>query len=212
MKKPMAILLVFVAVAPLLMAGCGRLRGTGQVRGYTPQVGDLVFQSLPPDPLVKAIEGATGSKYSHCGIVVRSGDGWGVMEAIGPVKDTPLDAWASRSPTGDFDVYRLRLPPERIGRFVEAARQFHGRPYDIRYRMDDEYIYCSELIYKAYSSAFGEELAPLVRLGDLNWEPFVQLIQEIEGGEPPLDRMMITPVAITRSEKVEPVRVGALKN
>ncbi|MDB4673705.1 hypothetical protein OAF27_02710, partial [Verrucomicrobiales bacterium] len=37
---------------------------------YEPQVGDIFFQSLPKNDVVDAIERATGSPYSHCGILV----------------------------------------------------------------------------------------------------------------------------------------------
>ena len=63
----------------------------------------------------------------------------------------------------------------------------------MRYRLDDERIYCSELVQKSYERAFDEPLGPLVRLGDLNWEPHVGEIRRMEGGEPPLDRLIITP-------------------
>ncbi|MCX7414884.1 MAG: hypothetical protein NTY25_00090 [Planctomycetia bacterium] len=39
---------------------------------YTPQDGDVIFQSLPYGPVVWAIEGVTKSPYSHCGIVAGS--------------------------------------------------------------------------------------------------------------------------------------------
>src|SRR4051794_6901417 len=50
---------------------------------YAPREGDLVFQSLPHNPLVDAIEGVSKSPLSHCGIVVKQGDQWYVLEALG---------------------------------------------------------------------------------------------------------------------------------
>jgi hypothetical protein len=58
---------------------------------YHWQEGNLLFQSLFRVPLVDAIEGSTGSPFSHCGILHRRADGWVVIEAIGPVKETPLE-------------------------------------------------------------------------------------------------------------------------
>ena len=53
---------------------------------YQPHEGDLLFQSLPMNPVVQTIEVASRSPYSHCGIVVKKNDQWFVLEAIGPVK------------------------------------------------------------------------------------------------------------------------------
>jgi hypothetical protein len=128
--------------ATLLLAGCSS--------AYKPQAGDLLFQSLPHGRLVDAIEGATASPYSHCGIVEENPVRWTVIEAIGPVKSTTLYEWKKRGRGETIWVYRLkgRTAEERAA-LAETAKDFLGRPYDIRYRMDDEKIYCSELLYKA---------------------------------------------------------------
>jgi hypothetical protein len=41
---------------------------------YAPQEGDIIFQSLPHHELVDAIEGATRSPWSHCGVVMRENE------------------------------------------------------------------------------------------------------------------------------------------
>ena len=122
--------------------------------GYAPQVGDVVFQSLPHGELVEMIEGATNSPLSHCGIVALDRGRWVVVEAIGPVMETPLERWIRRGRGWRLWAYRLEAArQEGVGRFVEAARGFLGRPYDYRYRMDDEFLYCSELVEKSYRIA-----------------------------------------------------------
>ena len=63
---------------------------------YDPQDGDIIFQSLPKNAVITAIEGATNSPYSHCGVVVNRNGKWYVNEAIGPVKDTSLYRWIIR--------------------------------------------------------------------------------------------------------------------
>jgi hypothetical protein len=173
--------------------------------GYHPREGDLIFQSLPRSDLVEAIEGSTGSPFSHCGIVARDHGRWVVIEAIGPVKETPLFSWIRRGRGAFFEVFRLR--PEcqlRVPAMVAAARGFQGRPYDIHYELDDEKIYCSELIWKAYRQAGGGELGTLATLGQLDWRPHEAVIRRIEGGVP-LDREMITPRAVAEAGQVERV-------
>ena len=173
---------------------------------YAAEEGDIVFQSLPHAPLVDAIEGVTQSPWSHCGIVVRDGDDWAVLEAVGPVMVTSFKSWVKHSRDGRFAAYRLKDRPENlVARMIAAARSFLGRPYDIHYRMDDEAIYCSELVQKAFMQATGRPLGRARRLGDMNWQPFEAFIREIEGGALPLDREIISPQALTESPEVAKV-------
>jgi len=56
------------------------------------QNGDIVFQSSTSGQS-KAIQIATGSKYSHMGIIYKQGDEFLVYEAVQPVRLTPLTDW-----------------------------------------------------------------------------------------------------------------------
>lgn len=80
----------------LFLTGCA---SSFAITSYSPEQGDIVFQSLPHMPVIDAIEGCTHSPYSHCGIVVKAGDVWHVLEAIGPVKRTKLAHWISQGRT-----------------------------------------------------------------------------------------------------------------
>src|SRR5262245_15890707 len=109
---------------------------------YQPREGDIVFQSLPYAPLVNAIEAATDSPFSHCGLVARRGGQWVVIEAYRGVEETPLLTWLARGRDGAFAAYRLQPQYERdTPAIIEQARGMLGRPYDARYRWDDEQIY-----------------------------------------------------------------------
>ena len=77
-----------------------------------------------------------------------------------------------------------------------------ARPYDARYRMDEERICCTELIYKAYHDASAQQLGRLVRLGELDWRTYEATIRHYEGGPTPLDREMITPKDMARAEQL----------
>lgn len=172
---------------------------------YQPKEGDLYFQSLPRNAVVNAIEGASDSPYSHCGILVRKGDAWFILEAIGPVRETPLAIWINQARDRHYDVFRLEAEHERnIPAFIKAAKEYMGRPYDIRYRMDDKKIYCSELIFKGYRDATGESLGKLVKFGDLKWVRHTPVILAIEGSIP-LNRIMITPRHLSEAKQLEKV-------
>jgi hypothetical protein len=172
--------------------------------GYEPREGDILFQSLPRNPLIDAIEGATASSFSHCGILHWSGSRWVVIEAIGPVRETPLAAWIAQARNQQFTAFRLK-PRYRtkIPAFVQAAQSYRGLPYDIHYDFDDNAIYCSELIFKAFRRAAKEDLGKIQKLGELQWQPHVEVIKQIEGGNLPLERKMITPRSLSEAQQLE---------
>ena len=175
----------------------------GAGRRYQPKEGDIIFQSLV-GPLADAIEGVTRSGYSHCGIVTKHRGSWMVLEAIGPVMETPLGLWILRGRNHSFDVYRLKTPYSRtIPQFVAKARAYQGRPYDIQYEFDDDKIYCSELVFRAFLESTGEQLGEVVSLGELDWKHYEDFIRGITGGELPLDRRMITPWHLSRAKQLE---------
>lgn len=171
---------------------------------YVPQEGDILFQSLPHSRLVNAIEGVSQSPFSHCGIVAKKDGRWVVYEALRNVEVTPLQEFLFRGRNQSFAVYRLRAEHQQyVPATIDHAKEYLGRPYDVRYRMDDERIYCSELIYKAYRQSSGQQLGKLSRLGDLNWKPFAETIQHFENGPVPIDREMITPQDMADAEQLE---------
>jgi hypothetical protein len=191
---------LLLAIPPLLRAVPPYLAW----RQYQPQEGDVLFQSLPRNELVNAIEGSTGSLWSHCGLVAREDGQWVVYEAIGEVRKTPLNEFYRRGRDGRFAAYRFKeADGAHIPQVIEKARAYLGRPYDVRYRMDDESIYCSELIYKAYRDATKGSLGKLVKLGDLKWRPYQQVIERLEGGPVPVEREMITPRDLALAEPLQ---------
>jgi uncharacterized protein YycO len=193
---------LFALVLVVFTAGCNA--------DYAPQEGDIAFQSLPHNAIIDTIEGSTGSPFSHCGILHRVGTEWKVIEAIGPVKETSITAWEMQGREGRFTVYRLRPKyRDKIPAFVKAAQGYEGLPYDLHYDMDDKAIYCSELIYKAFRKATGEELGHLQKLSELKWQPYEAVIKQIEGGTVPLDRVLITPRSMSEASQLEKVYEGS---
>ncbi len=52
-------------------------------------------------------------------------------------------------------------------------------------------------------------MGTLETLGDLNWQPFEENIRALAGNTLPLDRVMITPVSLSKATQIEPVfRIG----
>lgn len=175
--------------------------------------GDIVFHISQSDQS-KAIQLATGSKYSHCGIIYHSNQGGGlqVLEAIGPVKFTALEEWTKRGEGGKFVVKRVKnanatLPQPLRERMKSVGARFLGKPYDLTFEWSDEKIYCSELIWKIYKEGANLEVGKMQRLKDfdLSAEPVKQKLRERYGQNLPLEETVVSPAAIFESELLETV-------
>ena len=176
---------------------------------YTPQEGDIFFQSSPKNPLTEAIEGTTNSPFSHCAILHKVNDQWMFVEAIATVRDTPAATWIHRGRENRYTVFRLKKQyRDKIPSFISAAETYKGLPYDIHFEMDDKAMYCSELVYKAFRDATGEKLGKTQTLGELNWQPHTLFIKSIENGKVPLEREMITPRAVSEASQIEQIYSG----
>jgi hypothetical protein len=170
---------------------------------YEPKIGDILFQPLFREKFVRVIEGATNSQYSHCGVVIKHNEKWVVIAAWGSVEYKSLYKWIRQGRYGKFAVYRLRPKYHSdIPKFVNELEKHLGLPYDYRLRMDDQALYCSELIYKAFKKTNGEKLGALVRLGDLNYRPYIDFIRQMEGGDIPLERLMIPPKQLSEAPQL----------
>ena len=192
----------------ILAAGFSGCAGLKQCQSYTPAEGDLVFQALPLDvDLVVAIEGVTESHYSHCGVLHQRDGAWTVIEATGAgVIYTPFEKWKTLARNERWAARRLK-PEHRqhIPRFLECLHPHAGKPYDFKYELDQEKLYCSELIFHAWKKATGQELGKLTALGDLNWKPHRSTIEKYNGGPVPPDRKMISPVELSKAKQLKRV-------
>jgi Permuted papain-like amidase enzyme, YaeF/YiiX, C92 family len=176
----------------------------------TPQLhnGDLIFHTSQSTQS-QAIQLATHSPYSHCGIVYRQGGKWQVFEAVQPVKLTPLADWVARGQGQHVVVKRLRdaataLTPDALARLQAAGRPLLGRPYDLAFGWNDERIYCSELIWKVYDRGLHRRLGTLQHLRDfdLSNSAVQAKLRERYGPTLPLNEPVISPVSIFNSPEL----------
>ncbi len=171
-----------------------------------------MFQSMGSSPHAKAIELATRSPYSHMGMIfLRGGDAY-VLEAVGPVKYTPLETWILQGVGERYAVRRLKesaslLTPGAVHRLKEAAERFVGKPYDHYFGWSDKRIYCSELVWKIYRDALGIEIGTPVKLREFDLShPLVKAkLKERYGNRVPLDEPVISPGQMFRSPMLETV-------
>lgn len=137
-----------------------------ETRKYALQEGDIVFTSSARGQ-GRAIIDATGSRYTHCGIVLIQNGKPMVLEAVEPVSITPLERFVSVSAPGTFMARRLKSPVEPAA-YEEAkswGRSLLGKKYDHQFLWDDERMYCSELVWKIFEKA-GIRLCEPNQLGD----------------------------------------------
>lgn len=168
--------------------------------------GDLIFQTSLSGQS-KAIQLATKSKYSHCGLIYEEGNNYFVFEAIQPVKRTPLDKWIVRGQDGKFVIKRLKnadqiLTPSTLAKMKQVGDQFDGKNYDLTFEWSDDKIYCSELIWKIYQRATGIEIGKLEKLSDfdLTNEAVKKKMKERYGDKLPTEETVISPASIFESE------------
>lgn len=167
--------------------------------------GDLIFQtSLSPQSL--AIQKATRSPYSHMGVILVHRGRISVLEAAGPVRETPFSVWTARGKGGHYVVKRLLLEPDAAAqrRLIDTARGFLGRPYDSAFEWSDTRMYCSELAWKLYDRALGIQIGHLRHLRDLRLnDPLVRAkLRERYGRHVPLDEPVISPAEMFISGKL----------
>lgn len=185
------------------------------------QSGDLIFQTSQ-SAQSRVIQAATGSPFSHVGIIEVAPDGRKfVVEAISTVSRTPFESWVARGTRGQYAVYRhASLGAQRGQALVAAAKAFLGRGYDIYFTSHNSEIYCSELVDLA-ARRIGLTIGAYQALGSLNVNnPTVRgLIQQRWRGHPLCRGMgsfdacwdaimrdqLITPVALTRDGQVRRV-------
>ena len=210
-RKTVITLLLLLAVAGSLLATRTFISGhffIKKMMATVPDIqeGDIIFQ-VSESGLSTAIQLATHSKYSHCGIIFkRDDDQWYVYEALQPVRYTPLQQWIARGKKGHYVIKRLKdaatvLTPAVITRMKAAGKPFNGKNYDIYFGWSDERIYCSELVWKIYKAATGLEIGKLQTLKefDLSSPAVKQQMKAIYGNHIPLDEKIISPVSMFES-------------
>jgi len=172
--------------------------------------GDLVFQDVASFQSV-AVQLATHSEYSHCGIVFKQKDEWFVYEAVGPVKVTKWLDWVKSGLDYNFKVKRLKdnvLNDSLIKSMIGAGKKYLGLKYDLYFGWDDEKIYCSELVWKVYKNGAGIEICDLKKLKDydLTSKEVKDKLKERYPTGIPYQEKMVSPGDLFNSNKLEEVK------
>lgn len=169
--------------------------------------GDIIFHTSKSSQS-KMVQIVTNSKLTHCGIIFYKKGKPFVLEAVQPVKITPLQQWIKRGVGGKFIVSRTknRLTKSQLDKMYTYGKSLIGKDYDLKFQWSDKKMYCSELIYKVYVAGdmFVGEPKKFSEY-NLNNNLAKDAIKSRYGNSINMNEMVITPVDIYRSSVVRTV-------
>lgn len=177
------------------------------------QNGDIIFQSSVSTQC-KAIQLATGSMYSHCGILFFEDNEWFVYEAVQPVSRTRFKTWIKRGEKEHYVVKRLKNSSELLSKDQQASllantKKYLGKNYDIAFGWSDESIYCSELVWKVYYKTLNLEVGTLKPLKEMDLSSTLvkKTMYERYGTDIPYEELTISPGSIYESDLLGVVEI-----
>ena len=133
---------------------------SGQTSTEKLKEGDLIFHTSKSDQS-PAIQYATMSVLSHCGIIIEKSNGLYVLEASKKLKLTPLQEFIDRGKGKQWWAKRVIDQPVKV-----KYNHLLGRRYDTSFKPDNNLYYCSELIHHIYKTQFNIELCKYRKVSD----------------------------------------------
>lgn len=201
-----------ILLANLIAAGVFFFAGLAPSNATTDfQTGDLIFHKSQTNQS-KAILEATGSPWSHVGVVIVDQGAYFVLEAVQPVRMVSLKSFIDRGSKKHYRTYRL---PSLTDVQREALRteltKYLGQNYDLFFEWSDDLTYCSELVYKAFLAVTGVEIGQLQTYSELRLDgPYVrELIRRrltYTGRNLNLKELIVTPVSQMKDSDLTLVR------
>lgn len=162
--------------------------------------GDIIFIQSQSSQSA-ALREATGSVWTHVGLLIKQNSAWYVAEAIGPVVSTPINDFIARSKNKAYQVYRFRhFDPATMRTAMLEAIKKYNKPYDIYFEFDNTRTYCSELTYKVMLDVTGFGLGRVQKMNEMKLDgPYVKALVQKRlteiGKTLNLDEDIITPVS-----------------
>ena len=165
--------------------------------------GDVIFQTSQSQqsPLIQI---ATGSRISHCGIIVMKNGKPYVLETLKTLVVTPLDKFIARGEGGKYWLKRSKKENVKI-----EYGSYLGKPYDLAFKFDNDKFYCSELIYDIYKNQLGIELCEPKKVSDylmigIDKLPQIEMAMKKRGIT--MEQYAVAPVDIFESDYLEDVK------
>ena len=165
--------------------------------------GDVIFQTSQSQqsPLIQI---ATGSRISHCGIIVMKNGKPYVLETLKTLVVTPLDKFIARGEGGKYWLKRSKKENVKI-----EYGSYLGKPYDLAFKFDNGKFYCSELIYDIYKNQLGIELCEPKKVSDylmIGVDKLPQIEKAMKKRGITKEQYAVAPVDIFESDYLEDVK------
>ena len=146
--------------------------------------GDIIFQ-ISKSRQSLAVQWATGSIYSHCGVIVEKEGEFYVLEASNVVKLTPYKEWCKRGRFGYYTTRRITDNDIKI-----EYDKYLGIPYDLAFKFHNGKYYCSELVLVIYKEQFNIEICEPRPVKEYNIDRFKELMEKRNISE---DQLVVAP-------------------
>ena len=188
--------------------------------------GDLILVGLPYDYSMTQEEPNTrdysqGTNYIHVAMLNVEKDGLWVVDATlkHGVDRYPLDTFLHdfTLPDGNyprFEIFRLKNNRE-ADNYMDNAKTFVGRAYDVDFLLENEAQYCSELVYNSYVSSVGVPLFHQVAMNFKNldskyplyWKELFDFIDH----PIPQGKQGTTPESLTHEESLQQMDIDLVE-
>lgn len=184
------------------------------------QNGDLIFVEALTEELSGAISRATKisdqTNFDHVGLIEKTTDSIFVLHAApmgGSQREEINHFYNSQTEKNNqIVIYRLKKEYQStIPNAIVKAKTMLGKPYNWLYILNDDELYCSDFVERAFRDDKVFELIPMnfknkeTGIIDDFWIDFYRK----KGKEVPQDEPGTNPNQLATSEKL--IRIGALK-
>jgi hypothetical protein len=184
---------------------------------------DIIFQTSGGSQS-SAILAASRSPLTHVGMIMFAEDGSPqVIEAVEPVKITPLDRWIDRGVGNRILIKRDNsISASQADAIIAAAKTHLGKPYDLFFLSGLDRLYCSELVDVGFTEGAGIKLGQHVTARQLDLDNYAarKLIAQRWQKHPMcqnkdmkfedcykviLEQTLITPASIAQDKRLQTV-------
>ena len=154
---------VLLLITAILLASCKSGIKTGDLL-FVGIPGDYSLDESEMDGAISASTGTTSLNLIHVAILEVGKDTTWIIDATikHGVDRHPIDTMFKEFTLKDgsqptYIVKRLK-DSRKAAQYVENAKKFIGRPYDVWFSPDNEAMYCSELVRDSYRTPDGDYL------------------------------------------------------
>ena len=223
MKKIFVLFPIFLLLFTLTMNSCTQTKSITKkeiISLKNIQNGDLIFVGAQTEELSGAINRVTKindeTNFDHVGLIEKTANSIFVLHAApmgGSQREEIHHFYTSQSEKNNkIVIYRLQKEYQStISHAIKKAKTMLGKPYNWLYILNDDELYCSDFIERAFRDDKVFELIPMnfknKETGSIDkvWLDFYRK----KGKEVPQDEPGTNPNQLATSEKL--IKVGELK-